>query len=110
MHASRNHRISRLPFFHTSDASLPEPGVLALLFLPTLAYAATGEAFALDASLAAEWESPIAEAANITADAGGVPLRENALGAIAASADYFAAGYSNLGRDGDGNVTTYEHD
>jgi hypothetical protein len=47
---------------------------------------------------------------NSTADAGGGSLREEASSSAAEPTDYFPAGYVNRGRDGDGNVMTYEHD
>lgn len=59
MHANRVQRISRLPSFHTSGASVLGLGVLVLLFLASLAYAAMGGAFAFEASPVAEWEIPI---------------------------------------------------
>ena len=41
---------------------------------------------------------------------GGAPRNERASSAPVAPSDYFPATYGNRGRDGDGNVMTYEHD
>jgi hypothetical protein len=43
-------------------------------------------------------------------EAGTPALREGAATPSRASLDYFPANYVNQGRDGDGNVMTYEHD
>ena len=86
------------------------PGILILLFLASLAYVAFGGTIALEASPLPEPETAIAEAAVITADAGGALPREHLAGSSAEPADYFPSGYANRGRDGDGNVMTYEHD
>jgi len=110
MHANRGHRISRRPFFRAAGASLRELVVLALLFLASLAYAAMGGTFALEASPVAEWAPARTEAAVMTADAGGALGKGNASVRAVQPADYFPAGYANRGRDGDGNVATYEHD
>ncbi len=42
--------------------------------------------------------------------AGRALRRENRAGSSAEPTDYFPSGYVNRGRDGDGNVMTYEHD
>jgi hypothetical protein len=86
------------------------PGILILLFLASLAYVAFGGTLALEASPVFEPETPIAELAVITADTGGALRRENLAGSSAEPADYFPSGYVNRGRDGEGNVMTYEHD
>ena len=43
-------------------------------------------------------------------DAGGGLRNEKASGSSAEPTDYLPAGYVNRGRDGGGNVVTYEHD
>ena len=84
--------------------------VLALLFAASLGYVALGGAFALEASPLAEPEVSIAKLALIAANAGGARRDETVSGSRAQPADYVPAGYGNPGRDGDGNVMTYEHD
>jgi hypothetical protein len=58
--------------------------------------------------------SPVSSAAATEAthrtEAGTPALREGAATPSRASNDYFPANYVNQGRDGDGNVKTYEHD
>jgi len=58
--------------------------------------------------------SPVSSAAATEAtrrtEAGTPAPREVAATPARASPDYFPAGYENQGRDGDGNVMTYEHD
>lgn len=58
--------------------------------------------------------SPVSSAAATEStrrtEAGTPALREDAATLSRASLDYFPANYVNQGRDGDGNVMTYEHD
>lgn len=86
------------------------PGILLLLFLASLAYVAFGGTLALEASPAPDPGTSMAEVAVVTADASGALRREQTAGSSAQPADYFPSGYVNRGRDGDGNVTSYEHD
>jgi len=84
------------------------PGIPVLLLLASLAYVAFGGGF--EPSSAVEAKTRIAAVAPKPADAGGGSLREEASSSAAEPTDYFPAGYVNRGRDGDGNVMTYEHD
>ena len=86
------------------------PGLLILLFLASLAYVAFGGTLALEASPAPDPGTSMAEVAVVTADASGALRREQPAGSSAQPADYFPSSYVNRGREGDGNVTTYEHD
>src|SRR5471030_452899 len=81
-----------------------------LLFLASLAYAVFGGTPALEASPVPGMEISMAEPLIITADAGGATRREIPSGSFTATANYFPSGYVNEGRDGDGNVMTYERD
>jgi hypothetical protein len=81
-------------------------GVLVLLFLASVIYLVFQGGF--DAVSSPRAKSPAVAAK--PADAGGAQRNESASGGPAASPDYFPAGYVNRGRDGDGNVMTYEHD
>ena len=63
-----------------------------------------------EVAAAPEAETSIAAIASELADAGAARRNEKASGSYAESNDYFPAGYVNRGRDGDGNVVTYDHD
>lgn len=93
-----------------ATAAWAGPGILILLFLASLAYIAVGGTLALEASPVPEPETSIAEAALMTADAGGSLRRENLSAGSVTATDYFPSGYVNRGRDAEGNVMTYEHD
>ena len=86
------------------------PSILILLLLASLVYVVFGGTFALEASPVPEPKTSIAGPAAKSADVGGAPRNEKASGSSAGPTDYFPAGYVNRGRDGDGNVMTYEHD
>jgi hypothetical protein len=83
-------------------------GILVLLFLASVGYFVLSGAFNMVSSPKAE-TSKAALAAR-PADAGGAARNETASSVPATPPDYFPAGYVNRGRDGDGNVMTYEHD
>lgn len=83
-------------------------GILILLFLASLVYVASGGTYEVVSAL--EAKTSIAAPAAKPADAGGAPRNEKASSGPAKPSDYFPAGYVNRGRDGDGNVMTYEHD
>jgi hypothetical protein len=84
-------------------------GILILLVLVSLAYVAASVG-KHEASSALEPKPSIA-AVVVKPPAGGGALRTgNASGASPAPSGYFPSGYVNQGRDGDGNVMTYEHD
>src|SRR5471032_1161168 len=83
-------------------------GILVLLFLASVGYFVLSGAYNVVASPKAE--TSMAAVAAKPADAGGAPRNEKASSVPATSSDYFPAGYVNRGRDGDGNVVTYEHD
>jgi hypothetical protein len=79
------------------------PGVLASLFLASTGYVVLGGAF--------EWPSGHESQTRITAVAvGDAPLNQSVSVNPETVSDYFPAAYPNRGRDGDGNVMTYEHD
>lgn len=82
--------------------------VLPLLLVAGLVFLAFGDT--LEASWAIEAETRIAALAATPAHAGVSLPRQDAAGSSAEATDYFPAGYVNRGRDGDGNVMTYEHD
>ena len=78
-------------------------------------FALAGIAFILFASTeVAPTGSPVSLAAATEGarwtEAGTPALRKGAATLSDASLDYFPANYVNQGRDGDGNVMTYEHD
>lgn len=83
-------------------------GVFLLLFLASVGYLVFGGAY--EVVSAPKAEASITRVAAKPADAGGAPRNEKASSGPATSSDYFPAGYVNRGRDGDGNVMTYEHD
>jgi hypothetical protein len=56
----------------------------------------------LRTSLATAWATP--------AGANDAPLRTQVSSGNAADSEYFSSAYPNRGRDGEGNVMTYEHD
>lgn len=85
-------------------------GILMLLFLASLAYGAFGGTFAFEASPIPESETSIASVPATTGDVGGAPINEKASSGSVQTTEYFPAAYPNRGRDGDGNVMTYEHD
>jgi hypothetical protein len=85
-------------------------GILLLLFLASVMYVVFGGAFEPNASPISKAEARITAIAPKPADVGGASLRKDASGSAAEPTDYFPAGYVNQGRDGDGNVMTYEHD
>jgi hypothetical protein len=84
--------------------------LFVLLFLASMAYAVFGGQPALEASPAPGMEISMAEPLIITADAGEAARAKIPSGSFTAPANYFPSGYVNAGRDGDGNVMTYEHD
>lgn len=86
------------------------PGILIVLLVAALVYVALGGTLALEASPASEPDTSKVEAAVIAARAAGAPRREFLSNNSADPTDYFPSGYVNRGRDGDGNVMTYEHD
>lgn len=79
--------------------------VLPLLLVAVLVFLAFGDT--LETSWTAEAQARGAAVAASPARAG-LGLQDEAAGASAAG--YFPAAYANRGRDGDGNVMTYEHD
>ena len=81
--------------------------VLPLLLVAALVFLALGDA--RETSWAAEAQARGAAVAATPARAG-LSLHGEASGGSAAPADYFPAAYASRGRDGDGNVMTYEHD
>ena len=81
-------------------------GVPIALFLGSLVYALSGGTFAIDASPLSEAHASIASATLGPANANGTAPSNS----MVQPADYFPAAYPNRGRDGDGNVMTYEHD
>jgi hypothetical protein len=83
-------------------------GILVLLFLVSVGYVVFGGAY--DMMSAPRAETSVATVAAKMADAGGAPRSEKASSAPATPPYYFPADYVNRGRDGDGNVMTYEHD
>jgi hypothetical protein len=83
-------------------------GILVLLFLASVIYLVFQGGF--DAVSSPKAKSPIAAVAAKPAAAGGAQRNERAASGPATPPDYFPAGYVNRGRDGDGNVMTYEHD
>lgn len=82
--------------------------VLVLLFLASAVYVVFGGTYEVTA--APEAGPSIAALAPKPADFGGSARNANESSANANAPDYFPAGYVNRGRDGDGNVMTYEHD
>jgi len=82
--------------------------VLVLVFLASIVYVAFGGA--LDPSLGTEPETLHFAATAEPTGAGSAAHEKKASNSSDASTDYFPAGYVNRGRDGDGNVMTYEHD
>ena len=83
-------------------------GIVILMFLATCAYVAFGRT--LKASSALHAEALLSTVAGRAAAAGVASRNEEVLGSSPEPTDYFPAGYVNQGRDGDGNVNTYEHD
>jgi hypothetical protein len=81
---------------------------LVLLFLASLAYVVFGGAFAESSTI--EAETQIAAVAAKPADAGGATQQEAASSAYAEVPAYSPPAAGSPGRDGDGNVMTYEHD
>lgn len=81
--------------------------VLPLLLVAALVFLAFGDT--LETSWAAEAQTRAAAVAATPARAGLSLHDKNASGGSAVPADYFPAAYVNRGRDGDGNVMTYEH-
>ena len=82
--------------------------VLLMLFLASTAYVVFGGTY--EAASSPEAAISVAAAVLEPADAVGPSRMQNASGRSAEPTDYFPAGYVNRGRDGDGNVMTYEHD
>ncbi len=80
-------------------AGLALAGIAYVLFAPTVAVPPGSPVSAAAAT----------EGARRT-EAGTPAPREGAATLPRASLDYFPANYVNQGRDGDGNVMTYEHD
>jgi hypothetical protein len=76
------------------------------LLLASLVYVLFGGAFAIEASPLSEAQASIASATLEPANVG----RAATSISMVQPADYFPAAYPNRGRDGDGNVMTYEHD
>lgn len=110
MRTNRIFRVIHTPFSATSGASLLGLGVLVLLFLASVAYVTLGGALTLEASPAPNRETSKAEVAVMHSVAGGASAAQGAPAGSATVSEYFPAGYVNRGRDGDGNVMTYEHD
>lgn len=81
--------------------------VLPLLLVAALVFLAFGDA--LETSWTAEAQARGAAIAATPARAG-LTLRDEASGGSTGPAGYFPAAYVSRGRDGDGNVMTYEHD
>jgi len=81
-------------------------GVPTALFLASLVYALSGGTFAVDVSPLSEAHASIASATLETANASSTAPSIS----MVQPADYFPAAYPNRGRDGEGNVMTYEHD
>lgn len=84
------------------------PAILVMLFLASAAYVVFGGAY--ETASSPEGAISVAAAALEPADGHGAARKQNASGSSAEPTDYFPAGYVNRGRDGDGNVMTYEHD
>jgi hypothetical protein len=85
-------------------------GILVLLFLASLAYVAFGGKFALEASPLPGAATSMAEVPVTTADASGALGKEKVSFRSAQPAGYFPADYPGRGRDGAGNIMSYEHD
>ena len=83
-------------------------GILVLLFLASVGCIVFSGAY--DVVSAPRAETSMAAVAAKPADTGGDSRNEEAQRGPATPSDYFPAGYVNRGRDGDGNVMTYEHD
>jgi hypothetical protein len=83
--------------------------VLVLLFLTSVWYVVFGGNYEVAAS--PEAGTSVAAAARPAA-AGGAPRSGNVSSNYATPSEeiFFPAAYANRGRDGDGNVMTYEHD
>jgi len=82
--------------------------VLVLLFAASVVYVLFGGAFAETWALDVDTSTKVLVAD--PAKVGSVPLKEKISGKSAEVTDYFPAAYPKRGRDGDGNVKTYEHD
>jgi len=84
--------------------------LLMVLFLASTLYVVFGGAFALEASPLPGAQIPAAVVAPDSAHASRAARIGIASIHPAQPADYFPAAYPNRGRDGEGNVVTYEHD
>lgn len=84
------------------------PVMLTLLFLMGSAYLAFGGTIEASSPLAPK--TSIAVVALEPASVGSTPRNEKVSGSPPEPTPYFPAGYTNRGRDGDGNIKTYEHD
>jgi hypothetical protein len=84
--------------------------ILVLLFLASLAYVAFGGKFALETSPLPDAADSTAEVSVTTAAASGALGKEKAPNLSAQASGYFPAAYPNRGRDGAGNILSYEHD
>lgn len=90
------------------EAWATRPGILVLLLFASSVYVAFGGM--LEVVSVPKAEVSIAAVAAKPVDVGGGLRSEKILSGSAKASDYFPAGYVNRGRDGDGNVMTYEHD
>lgn len=82
--------------------------ILVTLFLASAAYVVFGGAYEMASS--PEAAISIVAVALEPANGGRASRTQYAFGSSAEPTDYFPAGYVARGREGDGNVTTYEHD